>query len=852
MKNQPISILLLVVLLISLLAPNFQSSAGNINPSEQHLLADIWLDVRRSGDIVYFVYQSPQIIRRYNLANETWMSNITLPGIPVAFYVDNQYMYVSLDRNTFRYNLDGSSPQLLYTTDYNARTMFTCGQFLHVVDDFAIYRVDLTVPQLTGKHYLPNKFTSSLPVCSRDQVFIVSSNPQRITHYSISTTGMLEAGNYVNISDGNARMFLSPDESKLFVTTGMVYLAGADLTWAGSGLPGSFNDLSFVDNQIVVLKGSTLFRYNANYSEQGRLTQSKVYQRTATKGNSVYTFLPSSGQISVVKVGLDSIKPAYPGAVNPVGRKYRPDKIELGGGIVYLQDNGSRNIHRWLISERRYLSSIPLQDVPTSILYHQNQQRLYVAYNSGKISWFDPSSPKVEYGFINLPQGTCGMAPAGEFLLLCLLRNEYYNYDLSHWQLVYKANGILAAASDINLDVIYSTAWNSTERRLYITNFLGIAKEDIGSDGAVLPDTYSFTYTSSNFVRLSPDGTKVLSGSGMVYKGGKELVYLDQLPDVNNMGFIDADWTSSGLFTTARTDSNEPKPLIQKWNDAFTEVKSEKSIGEPLRLFAFDSGILSISMYQDSPIFEIRDNNLDKVWSSIKTVFLPCLFSNYCFDYLETFNTGNGWPNGETDAVKVTVTNGEYQVLAKKAGYMWLFEAPLQCVHQYYTISVDARAAKTGGGYGIAYGIDPDNPVFLLFEVDPRTKSYAIWYYYYGSWYLRANETDVTAIKTGTSTNKLEIRKHKNPAYIQFYVNGTPVAISYEYYQYPYGDPRYGVFVYANDAGADFRFDNFAYNRDYQEAWNYTFTPQGPEAPLQESMSSNSSRLGELIFFTGE
>jgi hypothetical protein len=837
---------LFVVLLVALLAGNVYPAAGMPPSAPNNLLADIWLDVRRSGDIMYFVYQSPQMIRRYDLAAAAWLDHIPLTNIPAAFAVEGQYLYMAMDREVYRYNLDGTAPLLLHTTVQNPKHLFVCSNNLYILDGINVYRVNVNSPGAATQKAFGDGYSKLQPVCGANLVYgVTASTNSYVNQFSIGGDGSLIQiqSRYFNIP--YLRLYLDQSETRLTISNGQVF-AAQDYSWTAS-FAGIFDDLTYTGDQYVVLRGNTLYRYAANFFEQGRYTLTQSTQRIAAYGSTIFAFLPVSNHITVQQVPLDLLQPAYPPAINPANLKYYPNRIEHGNDIVYLLDKGNRNIHRWSVIETRYLASIAVQDAPASILYHPEHNRLYVAYSGGKLTWFDPANPQAENNFAHLPGSSCGLAAAGQYLVVCFLPNNAVSYN----RLLYRANGEATSGSaPQSLQPLTDYSWSPIKRRLYTVVSSSLYQQEVTVEGALGVSILNFSVTQ--FARVSPDGLKVLAGNGRIYKWDT-LSQLDTL--ANDSPTADAVWNNDGLYTLITRLGNDYR--IQKWDDMYQLEKDFNLWGAPLRLVNTSRGLLAVTLYSEQPFFSIFDANLNPIDPPFSKVFIPCLHNKYCPDLLETFSTPNPfWFTGDTRAGKVSIVNGEYRILASKANTMLILEAPMICTQPNDTISVDARLAQESGTYGLVFGIAPDYSKFILFEIDPSNGSYSLWIYQYGDWDVYILDQWSTAINTRTAKNKIEvIIQHAYDNYktadAKLLINNITVyRMSLD--NLP-DNPRNGLFVAVENIGADVRFDNYLYaNFNPNGAGASIFAQPGPAAPDQTNLPEVMQRPYDLIILAGE
>src|SRR5687768_15567212 len=94
-----------------------------------------WIQAEKDREIVYFLFSAAPRLERYSLANQRWLSPISLPstyGLPSAFAVDEAGLYVAYNTTLKRYNLEGASEFHLINTPEAIQNVFTDGDLLLV------------------------------------------------------------------------------------------------------------------------------------------------------------------------------------------------------------------------------------------------------------------------------------------------------------------------------------------------------------------------------------------------------------------------------------------------------------------------------------------------------------------------------------------------------------------------------------------------------------------------------------------------------------------------------------------------------------------------------------------------
>jgi len=139
--------------------------------------------------------------------------------------------------------------------------------------------------------------------------------------------------------------------------------------------------------------------------ETGRATPDNPPQRIFVSGGTIYAFYFDGQAAQVEKIAVNTLHPGVPGApVDPNGLAFTPDKAVIGKDeTVYLLSKKYQSIFRWSVAQRRYLNTIPLLDLPSTIAYAPDENRLYVAYPNASIYQIRLDESLLETAFANLP-----------------------------------------------------------------------------------------------------------------------------------------------------------------------------------------------------------------------------------------------------------------------------------------------------------------------------------------------------------------------------------------------------------------------------------------------------------------
>lgn len=186
--------------------------------------------------------------------------------------------------------------------------------------------------------------------------------------------------------------------------------------------------------------------------------------------------------------------------------------------------------------------------------------------------------------------------------------------------------------------------------------------------------------------------------------------------------------------------------------------------------------------------------------------YMPIITKPEIFTYFDDFSDpSSGWPIAEDEHVGTEYLNGEYRMLTKDAGYLYLLQAPT-IAHETYTISVDGRwAEESGAGYGLVFGMNAEIEYFYAFLISPEFDQY---------WLMRGEQDDVEILDFGTiepglnmGSNHIRVMRRNelirviiNESWERNWIDATFTGLSYT-----------GLVAATShdDGSSDVRFDNY-------------------------------------------
>jgi hypothetical protein len=219
-----------------------------------------------------------------------------------------------------------------------------------------------------------------------------------------------------------------------------------------------------------------------------------------------------------------------------------------------------------------------------------------------------------EVPFVNSPQTPCGLSTAEEYVFVCDPSGAW----VSHF--TYSPTGTLISQEDWNYRS-NEYIWSEANRKMYFfrddTSPNDLLWEDIDENGEIGAKMDSPYHSSAGIVhpiRVAPDGSVVVLGSGRIY----DAISLEQIDALSN-NIADAVWGDGALFTM-RAFGNGSQ--LQRWGANYAVEATQQLYGTPTRMFPIDEGLLVITNVLGRPWFSIWDFDLNEVYQ-------PPIYHNY-------------------------------------------------------------------------------------------------------------------------------------------------------------------------------------------------------------------------------
>jgi DNA-binding beta-propeller fold protein YncE len=276
---------------------------------------------------------------------------------------------------------------------------------------------------------------------------------------------------------------------------------------------------------------------------------------------------------------------------------YEPDRVvEDDSGIVYLLSGEQQRLFRWSWEEQYHLEPIEIGADANDVAYLGETDRLYIAYQNGSINQLEPGESPVEQPFASDLERVFHLAPAGRFLVASgAIGNR------SHLG-VYATDGTMA--HDFAYAYPRESDWSERLERVYARGRYNVLSQEIDQDtgeyGAVVTAPRHAGFSPWGPIRVSPDGSRVLIGTGNIY----DALTLERIALLPSWAF-DAVWLEEGLVSILENEAGNT--VLRRWDGDLRLVATVTYPGTPIRVLKRNERILVITSRENQPAFHIYE-----------------------------------------------------------------------------------------------------------------------------------------------------------------------------------------------------------------------------------------------------
>ena len=233
--------------------------------------------------------------------------------------------------------------------------------------------------------------------------------------------------------------------------------------------------------------------------------------------------------------------------IDPATITFIPDDAFVSlNDVVYVLSQQHQSIFTWDIKSQSWGTTIPLEVSPQYFTHSNVNNAIFTLYPDGTINSINLAAGNpVEIPFTTLPTGSvCGVIAADEYLISCSGTSSWEDHSS------FDSVGNMLDFVDYRYSIAKGV-WSQANQKIYHFRD-GISPNDlittpILSDGSIGEDQDSPYHSSTGIkhpIRVSPDGSIVVLGSGRIYDA-ISLEYIDDLPTP----VMDAIWSDGRLIT---------------------------------------------------------------------------------------------------------------------------------------------------------------------------------------------------------------------------------------------------------------------------------------------------------------
>ncbi|MEN0037346.1 MAG: thrombospondin type 3 repeat-containing protein [Cellvibrio sp.] len=532
--------------------------------------AALHVSTKVEGGSVYFLFSAPNKIARYDMASQSQLEDVALSKVPTAFAVSGNKAYVAFHRELREIDLATGNSVFIRNTSNDITSIVVLKDHLYASENsgtiYVIKKTDFSLTETSSVSYRGAGGSVASPTNNAIYSRSTGVSPSDIEKMSVGSDGKI-TGNmdspYHGAYPNATALYLNASQSKVYDNAGIIYFA-ADLKYAGS-LAGSLDAITFIGDNPVVLRNTKLTLFNSSHLELGSFNLTEKPEFISAYNERIFTFKISASNVQSASFDASGFDLPKPGdAVNPVGLNYTPEFIvHDNNNIVYLVDRESLSVFRWSLNEKKYLSTWPLLAPPSWATYSEAHKRLYLGYETGKITYLATNqATPAETHFSSLPSQTQGLLATGNFLFAVDNSGAW----ATHYS--FAADGRIVDSKDwayIGREYV----WNPVTHRVYShrddTSPNDIVWRELNTETGMFVDSGDSPYHGDTLnirypLVVSNDGEYLLNGAG-------------QIVDAHNISVLNAlsNSISSGVWINNKPVTiTQSTNTLQFWNSDFS------------------------------------------------------------------------------------------------------------------------------------------------------------------------------------------------------------------------------------------------------------------------------------------
>ena len=569
-----------------------------------------WSETLIIDQTVYFLFENPARIERFDLASGQFLAPISMPKSAQYFTVHENYFYYLSGLEIRRMLLDGNADELVATATFAPREIVAFSNHIYITGTSSQRETRVLNPTTRELTYfgLLDSFGAPVIADSATGVFI-GRDLGYFTRYRFKTDGTVEEEIYNRHTrdfPGGSQTWLIQNATAVVANEGSIFDT-SNLDFLSSF--GSFADLSETsDGSLLILRGDSIERFDSNYHSLGQISLNQPAQGIASHGGRHFIFRQPSGpgtNLTAEEISLASFSHPRPSApVDPTSLDLHIDDLwQDNRGDLLLHSRFHESVWIWSPTQARFIANIRLLNSATAVVYSPVWDRLLIGYPDGRINQIQlGGSTFSETPFARVPQQLLYLAAAGNHAMLTDPTGgweSYYIFDRDGQTIAQRelSQSSPATAWDPDENRILHLGSPSTNSALYATT--------INPDGSFGDQVSTDNHPPFGApLLLSPQHDRVAVSNGVIFDAAT-LEPVGNLSSTLESGV----WVGSKLFTAQTTVGGVQ---ISRWDASSFSLENTVMVpGHSPSLFkTTDDQLVAVTESNAGIIFSRLDTDL--------------------------------------------------------------------------------------------------------------------------------------------------------------------------------------------------------------------------------------------------
>ena len=588
------------------------------------------VNLRPHGDRVYVLERNPDRIRSYDMGTRTMGASTALPEEASTFWVDGDGLWIGYARRVEKRALDGSGPEHLANTTGSIRGLYSTADHLFV--DYNISHDNSVVKSFAKSDFA---YVSQRSFSNTDSLplrVVVSPGEGVAAGWDIrplrkgwrmdlaadGTIGVRQTLGEVLPYNEPACWVLSADDRNVLGPDGMLQDITTDTT-SGS-VHGEALDAVFpASGGVVVLRDNGLLvAYDDATLETGRYSLSDQAERLFLSGTTLFAFRETplgDPPLAVEVVELSAVTPpAPPVAPDSFGFIMDADQVEFdaGTGTVYVLDADARVILRRNLNTGSWMDPMTLGRVPMDMALSSDANRLYLRMSQEEIHRIAMDlGETTDSPWRGFSTGMTGLLMNGaEPLAFTWDDVQVLNPDGST-----RSSTVWSTNSSLEPGLLEAGGGKVFLRHfaheLYHWTLDGAGNFPAAGQPGELTEGIYDPGVPTRYLTVSGSENLVLLSNGKILNTS-DLSVSATLPVAPEEGV----WVGGQLFTLRTEGTTETR--LEAWDAGYLNATSSRVLeGVPLRIFAWNGGLLVVTHQHEQPLFHQLGTDLVLTDSSL-------------------------------------------------------------------------------------------------------------------------------------------------------------------------------------------------------------------------------------------